>query len=458
MKIIYEHINRLWVRLSLAFAGVVLIGVMLTAFIGILVSTPTELDYVNVLRDPDGPVEQLARYYRTNQWEDAAAFMLGVQSAYGDPDYFNLSFSLIDTNGQVIFDTHPIDTSQYPYVQFDETVPVTIGGSIEGYLRGLGLASEKFRRDYSPQSQFLTWLSDRIWWMSGLGALIGLMGGVIFARHIAAPLHDLAHAAYRIARKDRDQPVKVRGTTEMIQVASAFNYMVTELNRAEQLRRDLVADVAHELRTPLTVLQGNLRAMLDGVYPIDTVEIANLYDQTRLLSRLVNDLHELAQADADQLPLTLAPLDLGEMVRRLATTFAPIAENNDLTLTTEVDPDLPFVLADSARIAQVINNLFNNAVHHTPPGGQIRLRVQRDDPFVSVSVTDTGKGIQPVHLPHVFERFYRADRARSRNTGGAGLGLAIVKAIVTAHRGQVDAFSAGEGKGAIFTIRLPIAS
>ncbi len=457
LKSIRENMNRLWVRLSIAFALVVLIGVMLTSFIGILVSTPTQFNYVNVLRDPNGPVEQLAQYYRTNEWDNAAAFMLGVQSAYGDPDYFSLSFSLIDNNGQLIFDTHPTDTSEYPFVQFDESVPVTIGGNIQGYLRGLGLASEKFWRDYSPQSQFLAWLGERIWWMSGLGALIGLIFGVIFARNIAAPLRDLADAAYQIARKELNQRVVVRGTNEMIQVGSAFNHMVAELEHAEKLRRNMVADVAHELRTPLTVLQGNLRAMLDGVYPINAGEIANLYDQTRLLSRLVNDLHELAQADANQLPLTLAPMDMGKMVSRLVATFAPIAENNDISLVTEIDPDLPPVTADSARIAQVINNLFNNALHHTSSGGQIRLRLCHDDKWVSIIVADTGKGIHPDHLPHVFERFYRGDRARSRNSGGAGLGLAIVKAIITAHKGEIAVFSAGEGQGATFTIRLPIA-
>lgn len=450
-------LNRLWVRLSMMFALVVLIGVMLTAFIGILVSTPTQLNYVNVLRDPNGPVELLAQYYRTNQWDNATAFMLGVQSAYGDPDYFSLSFSLVDSNGQLIFDTHPTDTSAYPYVQFDESVPVTIGGSIQGYLRGLGLASEKFLRDYSPQSQFLMWLQERIWWMSALGALIGLIFGAIFARHIAAPLHELADAAYQIARKDLSQRVRVRGTDEMIQVGSAFNYMATELAHAEKLRRNLVADVAHELRTPLTVLQGNLRAMLDGVYPMDAGEIANLYDQTRLLSRLVNDLHELAQADANQLPLSLAPMNLGDMVTRLMTTFAPIAESNDVMLVADIAPDLPLVHADSARMAQVINNLFNNALHHTPAGGKIIIRVCLDGDRVALDVADTGKGIHPDHLPNVFERFYRGDRARSRNTGGAGLGLAIVKAIITAHGGDVSVTSAGLGHGATFTVRLPIA-
>jgi two-component system OmpR family sensor kinase/two-component system sensor histidine kinase BaeS len=455
MKIFRENINRLWVRLSMAFALVVLIGVMLTSFIGILVSTPTQFNYVNVLRDSEGPVAQLAAYYQTNQWDNAAAFMQGVQSAYGNPDYFSLSFSLIDYNGALIFDTHPTNTEQYPYVQFDETLPVTIGGNLQGYLRGLGLASDKFLRDYSPQSQFLAWLEERIWWMSLMGALIGIIFGGIFARNIAAPLRNLAEAANHIARRDLKQRVALRGTTEMVLVGSAFNNMAEELAHAEKLRRNLVADVAHELRTPLTVLQGNLRAMLDGVYPTSAEEIANLYDQTRVLSRLVNDLHELAQADANQLPMNLAIMNVGDVVTRLVATFSAIAEAEGVSIQTYIAPDLPLINGDSGRIAQVVNNLLNNALHHTASGGVIHLKLALEEERLCLEVTDTGKGISDDHLPHVFERFYRADRARSRNSGGAGLGLAIVKAIVTAHHGEIIASSDGEGHGATFKVWLP---
>jgi len=455
MKAFQENINRLWVRLSLAFALVVIIGVMLTSFIGILVSTPTEFNYVNVLRDSEGPVAQLAAYYQTNQWDNAAAFMQGVQSAYGNIEYFSLSFSLIDNSGALIFDTHPSDTAQYPYVQFDETLPVTIGGNLQGYLRGLGLASEKFLRDYSPQSQFLAWLQERIWWMSALGALIGVVFGGIFARNIAAPLRNLAEAANHIARRDLKQRVALRGTSEMVQVGSAFNNMAEELAHAEKLRRDLVADVAHELRTPLTVLQGNLRAMLDGVYPTSTEEIANLYDQTRVLSRLVNDLHELAQADANQFPLTLAQVNVADAVTRWVGTFAPIIEAEGVILETDIAPNLPLIQADSGRLAQVVNNLLNNALHHTPSGGKITLKLWSDEGRVWMEVSDTGRGIASDHLPHVFERFYRADRARSRNSGGAGLGLAIVKAIINAHQGEVTVASDGEGCGTTFRLWLP---
>jgi two-component system OmpR family sensor kinase len=232
------------------------------------------------------------------------------------------------------------------------------------------------------------------------------------------------------------------------------------LEQAETLRRNLVADVAHELRTPLSVLQGNLRAILDDVYPLDKSEVARLYDQTRLLGRLVNDLRELAKAEAGQLELNLQPIDLAKLVADTVATFAPVAEAEDVTLSTHIPGDLPPVPADSARIVQVLHNLLANALRHTPAGGTISLRAGFDAGEygrVWLAVQDTGEGIPPEHLSHVFDRFYRADPARSRSAGGAGLGLAIVRAIVESHGGQVSVASDGvPGGGSTFTVRLPI--
>jgi signal transduction histidine kinase len=223
------------------------------------------------------------------------------------------------------------------------------------------------------------------------------------------------------------------------------------------LRRNMVADVAHELRTPLSVLQGNLRAILDDVYPLEKAEVARLYDQTRLLSHMVNDLHELAQAEARQLPMHFTHTDMADLVENVAGMFAPVAEAEGVGLKVDVGDDLPDVRADSARLSQVMNNLLVNALRHTPKGGCIELRAARENGHVRLDVEDTGEGISRDHLPHVFERFYRADRARSRATGGAGLGLAIAKAIIHSHNGDISVSSEGvAGKGTIFTIRLPV--
>jgi two-component system OmpR family sensor kinase len=284
--------------------------------------------------------------------------------------------------------------------------------------------------------------------------------GVLTSRSLTAPLSHLAEAARAIGARDLSRRVEVAGSDEMVEVAQAFNDMAAGLEGAETLRRNLIADVAHELRTPLSVLQGNLRAILDDVYPLDKSEVARLYDQTRLLSRLVNDLHELAQAEARQLQLNLQTIDLVRLVQDTVATFEPVAEAEEVTLSVQIPSGLLPIQVDSARITQVLHNLLSNALRYTPAGGTISVHAGcevGEGREVWLAVQDTGEGILPEDLPHIFDRFYRADPARSRARGGAGLGLAIVRAIVEAHGGQVSAASDGlPGHGSTFTVYLPL--
>jgi signal transduction histidine kinase len=289
-----------------------------------------------------------------------------------------------------------------------------------------------------------------------LGALSAL-AGYGASRNAPNPFDELADSIRRIATRDfgvRIAPPQIREPHEILKLADAFNAMAAELERSEELRNNLMADVSHELRTPLTVLEGNLRAALDRVYPLDEAEIANLYEQTRHLIRLVNDLHELALADARRLPLALRPTDLGELVGETAQLFAPLAEERGVCLRWEAGP-LPALTVDAVRIRQVLHNLLSNALRHTPSGGEIRISGALDGEEVAIAVADTGDGLEPEQLGAVFDRFYRTDKSRSRDTGGTGLGLAIVSALVAMHGGSVAAASEGRGKGSTFTIRLP---
>ena len=246
----------------------------------------------------------------------------------------------------------------------------------------------------------------------------------------------MAAAARDFADRDWARRAPVTGADEVADVGRAFNTMADSLQQAEMLRRNLMADIAHELRTPLTVMQGNLRALLDGVYPLEAREIATLYDETRLLSRLVDDLRELALAEAGQPSLAIRPVDIGQLLRGAAAQFAAGAEAEQIALTTVVPDALPPARGDADRVAQVLRNLVANALRHTPPGGQVTLTAEAMPAgSVRVWVRDTGAGIAPADLPHVFERFYQADQTRA--SGGAGLGLAIAKAWVAAMGGQV---------------------
>jgi two-component system OmpR family sensor kinase/two-component system sensor histidine kinase BaeS len=279
--------------------------------------------------------------------------------------------------------------------------------------------------------------------------------GILISRGLASPLSHLAEAARMIGARDFSRRVEVKGTAEIAAVSRAFNEMATELETADRLRRNLMADVAHELRTPLTVFQGNLRAILDDIYPLDKSEITRLYDETRILSRLVNDLHELSLAEARQLPLDRKPVHLHLLVEDVVTNFNFAAASESVSVETHLEPDLPPVLADPDRLAQVLHNLMYNALQHTPAGGVISLHAKLDGDYVQLRVKDTGKGIPAEHLPRVFDRFYRVESDRSRETGGAGLGLAIVRAIVEAHDGYITVESDGvPGHGTTFTVRL----
>lgn len=279
--------------------------------------------------------------------------------------------------------------------------------------------------------------------------------GVLLSRSLSAPLNQLAVAANRFAARDWKQRVPVRGAREIQQVATAFNQMADELQQQETLRRNLMADIAHELRTPLTVMQGNLSAMLDEMYPLDRAEIATLYDETRLLARLVDDLRELALADAGRLPLKITHVNLNEIIASIVANFSVAADAQNVRVARELPPTLTAVRADGDRVAQVLRNFLVNALRHTPEGGSITLGAEPQEKFVRVFVRDTGEGIAPQDVPHVFERFYRGDKSRARATGGTGLGLAIAKAWIEGMGGKIGVNTA-IGNGSEFWFTLPI--
>lgn len=286
-------------------------------------------------------------------------------------------------------------------------------------------------------------------------SMMGMLVGVISSRGLAAPLNNLAKAARAVGSQDLTQRIEVKGTSEIREVAVAFNSMAAALGEAEDLRNNMLADIAHELRTPLTVIQGNLRAILDDVYALDKVEVARLYDQTRQLSRLVEDLHDLALLEAKEFSLNIDEFDLKNMIDDVAGIYQPIFDDQDMTLELDLHQNIPNVQGDCARITQCLNNLLNNALRHTPKGGKVTISLLQEDGEANIIVKDTGTGIDEAHLPFVFDRFYRVDPDRNRRSGGSGLGLAITQALVQAHEGEITAASAGKDQGSEFIIILP---
>ncbi len=292
-----------------------------------------------------------------------------------------------------------------------------------------------------------------------VGALIAGLAAVavtlVLSGRILRPIERLTEAAQRMEKGDLSARVPVETNDEIGKLAHAFNAMAGSLAQQEQLRRNMVGDVAHELRTPLTNLRGYLEATRDGLIPPDAGLVDNLYEETMLLSRLVADLQELAQAEAGQLQLVRQPSSLPAIIDQAVEILRPQTDAKGVDLCIDVPPNLPRVNVDPERVGQVLRNLLNNALAHTS-SGTITVAAREIDGMVEVSVQDTGMGIKPEQLPFVFDRFYRADRSRARQTGGAGLGLAIVKQLVQAMGGTVGAESQ-LGVGSRFYFTLPVA-
>ena len=295
----------------------------------------------------------------------------------------------------------------------------------------------------------------------GLAVFLPLLGVALAAtafRNIAKPLSDVMAAADKVA--DGDLTVRLNEENkqnQFAQLAHAFNHMTAELQQADQQRRNLTADVAHELRTPLHIIQGNLEGILDGVYTPDPAHIEATLDETRTLARLVNDLHTLSQAEAGQLPLTIEPVDVTDLLADIQTSFSGQAEAKNISLIVGFDgkPADLMVQGDAGRLDQVLSNLVINAIRHTPAGGEIDLYAARENGFVCLTVRDTGEGIPPDDLPYIFNRFWRGDKSRAHADGvGGGLGLAIAKQLIEAHHGTI-AVASTPGLGTTFTISLP---
>ena len=290
-------------------------------------------------------------------------------------------------------------------------------------------------------------------------AAVLLVLAAFFANRISRPLRRLTRAARSLAAGDLSARVEGGVVREIHDLAQAFNTMAGALAQADQQRRQLTADVAHELRTPLSIIRARLEGMQDGVYQATPDQIAGLLDEAALLERLIEDLRLLALADAGQLPLYPEPLDPAHLLHDVARSLAAPAAAHDVALAVVIHDPLAEVLADPQRIMQVLGNLVGNALRYTPAGGTVTLTAWAapgpGGPRLLIAVADTGAGIAPADLPHIFDRFWRADRARSRAAGGAGLGLPIARRLIEAHGGQIWVRST-PGHGTTFTFSLPL--
>jgi signal transduction histidine kinase len=408
----------------------------------------------------EGLVELLEDYHTENgSWENVdRLFRQGMMMHQGLMNVTRQRIQIVDAQGQLFYDN---DQRGYGLPPFnaqklqDGIVLQDANGETSGYLfvDGGGNARDL---DSRPLLQRLNSAGLR----AALVALVlALFLALLFTDRFLRPVLQLTRAAEKLASGDLGQRVPVQGNDELAVLATTFNGMTTSLQNSEERRRSMTADIAHELRTPLAVQRAQIEAMQDGIYPLNVENLQNLLQQNELLSRLVEDLRTLAMADAGELSLERTWVSVPDLVGRVVERFRAVAENRKLRLEVELvtapGQDCPQVWGDPMRLEQILNNVFSNALRYTPEGGYISLRSSCSAREVAISVRDSGPGIQPDMLPHVFERFYRADSARDREQGGSGLGLAIAQQLAVAHEGSLEAGNHPDG-GAIFTLRLPV--
>lgn len=475
----------LWVKLLGSFALVIMVAVGVVAVAANVVITRQFDRYLQ----RGGEVRArrvaslLAEYYaRRKSWQGLERLPvgpLGLEAMRRNPQQLPLLLRdrvvVADSQGLVVLDSQgQSEGRRLPDRLLARGAPILVDGQRVG--TALVAPWERMPAN-SLERKFLTTVNH---WLLAAGLLAGglaLILGLYLAWHITAPLRKLRSAAQAIASGDLTQRVKITSGDEIGDLGRAFNRMAEALERNEQLRRQMVADIAHELRTPLSVIRANLEALQDGVFPLEEESLTPIHEQTLLLTRLVEDLRQLALAEAGQLTLERQPTDVTKLVQQVVESHRPQAGEKGIELRVDCAEKLPVVQLDPQRIGQVLHNLLANALRYTPSGGSVIVagwpfEVRRGQPisphplpaplqslpeghWLALSVADTGPGIAPQDLPYIFERFYRGDKSRSRSSGGTGLGLAIARQLVEAHGGKIAAGNEPEG-GARFTFVLPV--
>jgi histidine kinase len=274
-------------------------------------------------------------------------------------------------------------------------------------------------------------------------------------RRIVSPIEEMTRASQRIADGRYDERVRVVGEDELGKLAGSFNQMAQTLVQTEERRRQLIGDVAHELRTPLSSIRGVMEGLIDGVLPAEPATFLSVQNEVSRLQRLVHDLEELSRAEAGQIPLEMELVAPADLIRMAAERLQPQFEDKGVQIFLDFVPCLPQIRVDIGRMTQVLLNLMGNALQYTPAGGEVTISARTEKSKVIITVQDNGTGIAPEHLDHLFERFYRVDKSRSRAIGGSGVGLTISKHLVEAHNGDISAASPGPGQGSTFSITLP---
>jgi len=325
-----------------------------------------------------------------------------------------------------------------------------MGGGIQGMMGGFR-GSSLYQSLMSAVNESMLVSAIIAFFIAGIAALV-------ISQRITKPVKSLTKASQKIARGDYSYRISEKEipSDELGQLAVCFNQMAKELESIEGMRRRLIGDISHELRTPLTAIKGSMEGLIDGVLPSNQSTFQQIYREADRLQRLVEDLQELSRVDSGTFTLNKKPVDIEEVLKIATAPFTSSFKKKGVSLESQLDQDLPKISVDADRIQQVLQNLLGNALRFTPTKGHVIISIRKESSKVIFSIGDDGVGIEKEHLSHIFERFYQADKSRSRaNGGGSGIGLSIAKSLVEAHGGEIHAESVGKGKGSTFSFTIP---
>ena len=451
-------------KLIIAFLS---IGIVSVAIIFITARWNTRQEFINFLSDQSQNtiVTSLTNYYEQNgSWDGIEYIFLqtnerpspGQGFGPGNPNRI-IPFTLIDADGTVIIasDKNRVG-DQVSNEELELSIPITENDQVIGRLVPSRIPFQGNQREL----EFIERTNNTLIYGALIGAVIALFLGIFLSRTITRPIRELTQATHAVSDGDLTQQVSIRSKDELGELAKAFNKMSSELSRSVTSRKQMTADIAHELRTPLSLILGHAEAVHDGVLPPTKENFEIIREEAERLEHLVDDLRTLSLADAGELSISLQTVEPGRLLQEVASLYQIQAQKKNIKLDLDIASPLPTLEVDPGRMTQVITNILDNAMRHTPENGQIRLSAIKVGKYVELSIHDSGPGLSPEDAERIFERFYRADSSRQRQDGGSGLGLAIAKSIVQAHNGQLSAESdtapvGGAGKGLKVIIRLP---
>jgi two-component system sensor histidine kinase BaeS len=443
-------------KMVLAFLGIALVSIVL---IVLLARWNTGAEFSRFVVDRRGSelVERFAEYYRTNgTWEGIEVITvlndnLPKPENNPPPQAF---FTLADENGQVVFAGPGFRRNeQISPRKLERGLPIEVDGERVGTLVMGGIPVER-----NPREEEFLRRTNLMLVYSAVGAsVVALLLGILLSRTLTRPIRELTEATHAVTEGKLGEQVSVRSQDEMGELAASFNKMSADLARSTDARKQMTADIAHELRTPLSLILGHAEAVHDGVLPPSKENFEIIREEALRLEHLVDDLRVLSLADTGELSLNLQEVSAQKLLSDIQATYFHIASQKDVKIQLDVTSDIPMLNIDPGRMTQVLANIFDNALRHTPNGGQITLSAHKVQEDLELSIQDSGPGIAVEDVNRIFRRFYRTDSSRHRDDGGSGLGLAIAKSIVEMQKGRIWAESQ-PGQGFKIVMRFPVFS